>query len=375
MHYLDNAATTAVLPEAAKAAMHAMCTCFGNPSSLHKMGIDASHLLENSRKTVASALGCLPEETYFTSCGTESTNISLHGAAHLNRHQKGRIITTEIEHAATLNTCKQLAAEGFDVVFLAPDETGHITPDALENALTGDTVLLSCQLVNNEIGTVQPVAELGALLKAKAPRALFHIDAVQGLARVKLTPKKWNCDLMSVSGHKIGAPKGIGALYVKKGLRLPPLMFGGGQEKGMRPGTEPLPNIAAFAKACEIRMAHFDEDFQHVQSLTNYLREQVAAQLPDAAFNGAGDIPHVVNLSLPGCKSEVMLRVLESDEIYVSSGSACSKGKQSGVLKALGLPKTRTDSALRVSFCPSNTTQDVDAFIAAAQKGRKMLVR
>lgn len=375
MHYLDNAATTAVLPEAAEAAMHTMCTCFGNPSSLHKMGIEASHLLEDSRKTVASALGCLPEETYFTSCGTESTNISLHGAAHLNRHQKGRIITTEIEHAATLNTCKQLAAEGFDVVFLAPDETGHVTPAALEAALTEDTVLLSCQLVNNEIGTVQPVAELGALLKAKAPRALFHIDAVQGLARVRLTPKKWNCDLMSVSGHKIGAPKGIGALYVKKGLRLPPLMFGGGQEKSMRPGTEPLPNIAAFAKACEIRMAHFDEDFQHVQSLADYLHQQVAALLLDAAFNGVGDIPHVVNLSLPGCKSEVMLRVLESDEVYVSSGSACSKGKQSGVLKALGLPKVRTDSALRVSFCPSNTTEDVDAFIAAAQKGRKMLVR
>ncbi|WP_346704655.1 cysteine desulfurase family protein [uncultured Agathobaculum sp.] len=375
MHYLDNAATTAVLPEAAEAAMHAMCTCFGNPSSLHQMGINASHLLEDSRKAVASALGCLPEETCFTSCGTESTSISLRGVAHLNRHQKGRIITTEIEHAATLNTCKQLAAEGFDVVFLAPDETGHITPAALADALTEDTVLLSCQLVNNEIGTVQPVAELGALLRAKAPRALFHIDAVQGLARVKLTPKKWNCDLMSVSGHKIGAPKGIGALYVKKGLRLPPLMFGGGQEKGMRPGTEALPNIAAFAKACEIRMAHFDEDFAHVQSLADYLHAQVTAQLPDAAFNGAGDIPHVVNLSLPGCKSEVMLRVLESDEVYVSSGSACSKGKQSGVLKALGLPKTRTDSALRVSFCPSNTKEDVDAFITAAQKGQKMFKR
>lgn len=375
MHYLDNAATTAVLPEAAEAAMHAMCTCFGNPSSLHQMGINASHLLEDSRKTVASAIGCLPEETYFTSCGTESTNISLRGVTHLNRHQKGRIITTEIEHAATLNTCKQLAAEGFDVVFLAPDETGHITPAALEAALTEDTVLLSCQLVNNEIGTVQPVTELGALLKAKAPRALFHIDAVQGLARVKLTPKKWNCGLMSVSGHKIGAPKGIGALYVKKGLRLPPLMFGGGQEKGMRPGTEALPNIAAFAKACETRMAHFDEDFSHVQSLADYLREQVAAQLPDAVFNGTGDIPHVVNLSLPGCKSEVMLRVLEGDEVYVSSGSACSKGKQSGVLKALGLPKARTDSALRVSFCPSNTKEDVDAFIAAAQKGQKMFKR
>ena len=202
MHYLDNAATTRVLPEAAEAAVHAMCEGFGNPSSLHKMGIEASHLLEDSRKTVASALGCLPEETYFTSCGTESTNISLRGTAHLNRHKKGRIITTEIEHAATLNTCKQLAAEGFDMVFLAPDGTGHITPAALEEALTEDTILLSCQLVNNEIGTVQPVAELGALLKAKAPGALFHIDAVQGLCRVRLTPKKWNCDLMSVSGQR-----------------------------------------------------------------------------------------------------------------------------------------------------------------------------
>ena len=191
MHYLDNAATTRVLPEAADAALRAMCEAFGNPSSLHRMGIEASRLLEDSRRTVASALGCLPEETYFTSCGTESTNISLRGVSHLNRHKKGRVITTEIEHAATLNTCRQLAAEGFDVAFLAPDATGHITAAALEAALTEDTVLLSCQLVNNEIGTVQPVAELGALLKVKAPQALFHIDAVQGLCRVPLAPKKW----------------------------------------------------------------------------------------------------------------------------------------------------------------------------------------
>ena len=279
MHYLDNAATTRVLPEAAEAAVHAMCEEFGNPSSLHRMGLEASHLLEDSRRTVASALGCLPEEVYFTACGTESTNISLRGAAHLNRHKKGRIITTEIEHAATVNTAKQLAADGFDVVFLAPDATGHITPEVLSEALTEDTILLSCQLVNNEIGTVQPVEQLGKLLKAKAPKALFHIDAVQGLCRVRLTPKKWNCDLMSVSGHKIGAPKGIGALYVKKGLRLPPLTFGGGQERGMRPGTEAVPNIAAFAKACEIRMAHFDEDYAHVQELADYLKQQVSAEL------------------------------------------------------------------------------------------------
>ena len=180
---------------------------------------------------------------------------------------------------------------------------------------------------------------------------------------------------MSVSGHKIGAPKGIGALYVKKGLRLPPLTFGGGKEKGMRPGTEAVPNIAAFAKACEIRMAHFDEDYAHVQELADYLKQQVAAELPDAVINGEGDIPHVVNLSMPGCKSEVMLHVLEGDEVYISSGSACSKGKQSGVLKALGLPKARTDSALRVSFAPFNTKEDVDAFVAAVKKGAKMFRR
>ena len=358
MHYLDNAATTAVLPEAAEAAMHAMCTCFGNPSSLHQMGINASHLLEDSRKAVASALGCLPEETCFTSCGTESTSISLRGVAHLNRHQKGRIITTEIEHAATLNTCKQLAAEGFDVVFLAPDETGHITPAALADALTEDTVLLSCQLVNNEIGTVQPVAELGALLRAKAPRALFHIDAVQGLARVKLTPKKWNCDLMSVSGHKIGAPKGIGALYVKKGLRLPPLMFGGGQEKGMRPGTEALPNIAAFAKACEIRMAHFDEDFAHVQSLADYLHAQVTAQLPDAAFNGAGDIPHVVNLSLPAVRAR--------------SCCVCWRATRSMFQAAQPAPKASKAACSRRSACPKRARTARCACPSVHRTPRKM---
>nr|WP_297174945.1 cysteine desulfurase family protein [uncultured Agathobaculum sp.] len=375
MHYLDNAATTRVLPEAAEAAVRTMCEGFGNPSSLHRLGIEASHLLENSRRTVAASLGCLPEETYFTSCGTESTGISLHGAAHLHRHKKGRVITTAIEHAATRNTCKQLAAEGFDVVFLAPDETGHVTPEALEDALTADTILLTCQLVNSEIGTMQPVDVLGARLKAKAPGALFHIDAVQGLCRVPLEPKKWQCDLMSVSGHKIGAPKGVGALYIRKGLRLPPLLTGGGQEKGIRPGTEPLPNIAAFAKACEIRMAHFDEDNARVSALSTYLRTQVAEKLPDAVWNGRSDVPHVVNLSIPGCKSEVMLRVLEGDEVYVSSGSACSKGRQSEVLRALGLSKARTDSALRISFAPSNTKEDVDAFIAAVLKGIKMLRR
>ena len=375
MHYLDNAATTAVLPEAAEAAMHAMRTCFGNPSSLHKMGIDASHLLEDSRKTVACALGCLPEETYFTSCGTESTNISLRGAAYLNRHKKGRIITTEIEHAATLNTCKQLAAEGYDVVFLQPDETGHITPAALEEALTEDTFLLSCQLVNNEIGTVQPVAALGAMLKAKAPRALFHIDAVQGLARVKLTPKKWNCDLMSVSGHKIGAPKGIGALYVKKGTRIDPIIYGGAQQNGLRPGTESLPLACGMGYAAKLRAETIRQDWETVTRLQAYAREKLSA-IPGIVLNSPENaFPYILNFSAEGIRSETMLHHLEQYGIYVSNASACGKGAASHVLDAMGLSHRRIDSAIRLSFNAQNTEADIDAFLEKLRLGLDTLAR
>ena len=377
MIYLDNAATTRPCPAALDAMRTALEDAWGNPSALYRPGQQARKLVEDARRTVARVLhAARPAEITFTSGGTESDVQALYTGAALGAAAgKRHIISTQIEHHAVLHTLQALQAQGFTVTLLPPSAAGLITPQQLADALQPDTCLVSIMFANNEIGTVQPVEALGRLLKAKAPKALFHIDAVQGLCRVRLTPKKWNCDLMSVSGHKIGAPKGIGALYVKKGLRLPPLTFGGGQEKGMRPGTEAIPNIAAFAKACEIRMAHFDEDYAHVQELADYLKQQVSAELPDAVINGEGDIPHVVNLSMPGCKSEVMLHVLEGDEVYISSGSACSKGKQSGVLKALGLPKTRTDSALRVSFAPFNTREDVDAFVAAVKKGAKMFRR
>ena len=377
MIYLDNAATTRPCPAALDAMRTALEDAWGNPSALYRPGQQARKLVEDARRTVARVLhAARPAEITFTSGGTESDVQALYTGAALGAAAgKRHIISTQIEHHAVLHTLQALQVQGFTVTLLPPSAAGLITPQQLADALQPDTCLVSIMFANNEIGTVQSVEALGRLLKAKAPKSLFHIDAVQGLCRVRLTPKKWNCDLMSVSGHKIGAPKGIGALYVKKGLRLPPLTFGGGQEKGMRPGTEAIPNIAAFAKACEIRMAHFDEDYAHVQELADYLRQQVAAELPTAVVNGEGDIPHVVNLSVPGCKSEVMLHVLEGDEVYVSSGSACSKGKQSGVLKALGLPKARTDSALRVSFAPFNTKEDVDAFIAAVKKGAKMFRR
>ena len=375
MIYLDHAATTPV-PRAVADAMYAVLTeQFANPSAQYPMGLEMKKQLAAWRRTIAGAMGCDPKALFFTSCGTEGDNWAVRAALWQNRHLGRHIVTTAVEHSAVLEACRWAQQDGCEVTYLTPDAQGNLSAQAVLDAVRPDTALVSIMMVNNELGNVFPIAEIARGLAAKNPKTLLHTDAVQGFLEVPFAARTLGADFVSVSAHKIGGPKGIGALYAKKGLRLPPLMFGGGQEKGMRPGTEPLPNIAAFAKACAIRMAHFDEDFAHVAELAAYLKEQAAANLPDAAFNGEGDVPHVVNLSIPGCKSEVMLRVLEGDEVYVSSGSACSKGKQSGVLKALGLPKARTDSAIRVSFAPFNTKEDVDAFIAAAQKGVKMLRR
>lgn len=373
MHYLDNSATAPVLRQAAEMACRVMLEGFGNPSSQHRLGFDAAQLLKESRQTVADALHTQPGEVVFTSGGTESINTALFGAA--RRRRKGHILTTEIEHAATLQCVKRLAQEGFEVTFLKPDASGHISAENFAAALRGDTVLASMMLVNNETGVRLPVEACGRALRHRCPEALFHVDAVQGLFRLPLAPAKWQCDLMSVSGHKIGAPKGIGALYIRKGLHLPPLLYGGGQEGGLRSGTEALPNIAAFAEACRIRQQSFADDAAHVQTLQTLLMDGLRERLPWALVNGEGDVPHVVSLSLPGCKSEVVLRILEGDEVYVSAGSACSKGKESHVLRAMGLDKARIDSAVRVSFAPHNTPEDVEALLAGLEKAAAMLKR
>lgn len=374
MIYLDNAATTKPCDEAKAAVMKGL-EVFGNPSSLHRAGLDAELLVSEAREIIADALGVTPDEVYFTSGATESNNTAIFGAYKAHGKRKKRVVISSVEHPAVKNPAQELEDMGCEVIRISPDENGEINARDIFAAVNEDTFLVSCMLVNNENGYILPVEKAFSMIKKKYPQVITHCDCVQGFMKIPVKAKKLNADMISLSGHKIYAPKGIGALYVKKGLRLPPLTFGGGQERGMRPGTEAVPNIAAFAKACEIRMAHFDEDYAHVQELADYLKQQVSAELPDAQFNGEGDIPHVVNLSMPGCKSEVMLHVLEGDEVYISSGSACSKGKQSGVLKALGLPKARTDSALRVSFAPFNTKEDVDAFVAAVKKGAKMFRR
>ena len=284
MHYLDHAATTAVLPEAAAIACKVMTEQFGNPSSVHKMGIQASGILETARKQVAAIMNAEPSEITFTSCGTEATSMAIYGAC----RRKGRgkhIITTAIEHSATLNTVKQLEQEGFIVTYLQPDINGHISISDLRDAIRPDTVLLTCMLANNEIGTLLPVKELGKILKKKAPNAFFHIDAVQGLARVAIKPKLWNADFISVSGHKIGAPKGIGALYIRKGIHIAPLMVGGGQERGMRPGTEAVPNIAAFGAACRIRQEQMAQNYTKVEKLCEKFKEGIEQRFPWAVYN------------------------------------------------------------------------------------------
>ena len=372
LHYLDNAATTIVAPEVADVIDKAMREHWANPSSLYGPGARSEEALNAARAAVARTLGCKAKELYFTSCGSESNNLALLGAARTRTFGKD-IVVSGFEHPSVQRPLEDLAKRGYNVTVVKPRADGTLDINEMLEHVGKNTILVACMMVNNEVGTRNDVERLAAEVKRRNSRTIVHVDAVQAWMRVPI--KLDNIDTLAVSGHKIHAPKGIGALYVKKGLRLPPLTFGGGQERGMRPGTEAVPNIAAFAKACEIRMAHFDEDYAHVQELADYLKQQVSAELPDAVVNGEGDIPHVVNLSMPGCKSEVMLHVLEGDEVYISSGSACSKGKQSGVLKALGLPKARTDSALRVSFAPFNTKEDVDAFVAAVKKGAKMFRR
>lgn len=374
MHYLDHSATTFVLPEAAEAACRVMTQQFGNPSSVHKMGIEASGILEDARRSVASLMGADPSEITFTSCGTEAINTAIFGAAH--RRGRGKhVVTTAIEHSATLNACRRLEQEGYEVTYLEPDEGGHISIADLRAALRPDTVLLTCMLVNNEVGTILPVKEFGKLLRKKSPNALFHIDAVQGLARIPIKPRLWNADLLSVSGHKIGAPKGIGALYIRKGVHIAPLLYGGGQERGLRPGTEPLPNIAAFGTACRLRASCIEQNAARVAELADYLETRIAQRFPWAVQNGSPDLPYVRNYSFPGCKSEVLLRVLEMHEVYVSSGSACNKGRASHVLAAMKLPHERIDSALRISFSPSNTEADIDALLDAVAEGAQRLKR
>ncbi len=366
MHYLDNVATTPVSPDCAALALEMMTTTFGNPSSLHALGIDAEHAITKARKQVAAAIGADPRQVYFTSGGTEADNAAVLSAARRMQKRGKHIITTSVEHPAVLAPMKALEAEGFSVTYLPVDQNGLISMEDVDAALRDDTILVSVMLVNNETGAIQPVAQIKKLLIRKKSQALLHTDAVQGLGKLPINVNTLGVDLLGVSGHKIHAPKGVGALYIRQGLTLPPYLMGGGQESGFRSGTESVPLIAAFGLACETATDSLPDIRRHAAGLRTYIKEQLTA-LPDVHMNFPDDnlhIPQIVSLSLPGAKSEVMMRILSERQVYVSSGSACSKGKKSPVLTACKLPDDVIDGTVRVSLSRYTTTADIDALLA-----------
>lgn len=372
-HYLDNAATTPVRPEAAQAALEAMTRGWGNPSSQYALGKQAADQVKGWRADVAGALGCRPEELFFTSCGSESDNWAIQGALELNRRVGKHIVTTSIEHAAVLEPLKALERQGYEVTCLQPDRRREIDPAQLEAALRPDTALVSMMLVNNELGTVLPVKEAARAIKKAGCPALLHCDAVQGFLKVPFTPRELGADLLSVSGHKIHAPKGVGALYVRKGLKLPPLIRGGGQEGGYRSGTEATAQIAAFAAAARLGASSFQGDAAHMAELKAYAIDELARAVPEAEVLTRGGAPHILPVSLPGYKSEVVVRFLSDRGVYLSSGSACHRGKPSHVFAALKLPKARLDGALRISFSYDTTREDVDALVQGLRAAREEL--
>ena len=359
LHYLDNAATTCVSPAAAQAALKVMTEEFGNPSSRHKLGSTAAARLKEDRAAVATALGCLPEEVFFTSCGSESDNWAIRSAVRMMRRKGDHIVTTAIEHSAVLEPMKVLEQEGFSVTYLKPDKQGFISPEAVEEAIRPDTILVSIMLVNNELGTILPVEAAARAIREQKSPALLHCDAVQGFLKVPFTPKSLGADLLSLSGHKIHAPKGIGALYIRKGLKLPPLMLGGGQENGLRPGTEPTAQIAAFAAACREGKAAFEANRAHMSAMKVQAIELLTRDVPGLLVLTDGGAPHILPISMPGYKSEVLVRYLSDRDICISSGSACHRGKPSHVYAALGLPKPVLDGTLRISFSDSTTQDDL----------------
>ena len=366
--YLDNSATTRPYDEVAKTVYDTMLTTYGNPSSLHRMGKYAEDLLEEARQTIASTVYCTPEELYFTCGGTESDNLAIIGYAMANRRRGNKIITQPTEHKAVLESFEYLAKNGFEVCMLPVASDGVVDMSALEKEIDDNTILVSIMAVNNETGAIMPIDKISS--KIDHTKCAFHVDAVQAYGKIKLNVKKLGIDMLTISSHKIHGPNGVGALYVKKGIRLEPRAFGGHQERTLRSGTENLAAIAGFAKAAQIKFASFNDCADKVGSLKQRLIEG-ALSIEGAQLNSPSDsVYSVVNISFKGVRSEVLLHVLESNGIYVSTGSACNskKDKYSYVLKAMGLSVAVIDSALRFSLSEFNTSEEIDYVCSVLKK-------
>ena len=367
--YMDNSATTRTFPEVAELMTKIMCEDYGNPSSLHMKGVEAEKYLRYAKETLARILKVEERELLFTSGGTESDNMALIGCALANCRRGNHLITTQVEHPAILQTMRYLESQGYRVTYLPVDPCGRIRLEDLRRAMTPETILVSIMHTNNEIGALQPIEEAGALIKQMNPDTLFHVDAVQGFGKSRIYPKKMHIDLLSVSGHKIHGPKGVGLLYVGERVKIQPIVFGGGQQQNLRSGTENVPGIAGLAKAAEMLYSHFDEDHarlcackrRFIEGVERLDQVKVNGLLPDAPY-GEGTAAHIVSVSFAGVRSEVLLHALEDKGIYVSSGSACSSNHPaiSGTLKAIGVRQELLDSTLRFSFGVFNTREEID---------------
>lgn len=373
MIYLDNSATTRQAEEVTEKMTEVMRNDFGNPSSLHQLGVDAEKEVENARGIFSKTLGVTPEEIWFNSGGTEGDNTVLFGVSRAKKHQRNRIITTEVEHPAILEPAKALEEKGFRVEYLPVDQRGMPDLDCLNDLMDESVILVSVMAVNNETGTIMPLSAISRIVREKGKgKTLLHTDAVQGYG--KLDFRRTDVDFLSVSGHKIHGPKGVGALYVRKGVHLPAMILGGGQERGRRSGTENVPGIAGFGKACELAYQDLEKENQRMERVKSYLLQGIREEIPDIRVNTPEEsVPSVLNVSFLGTRGEVILHTLEQDKIYVSTGSACSSHKkgQSHVLRAMGLTPEETEGAIRFSFSRYNTEEEMDQVLDSLKRAVK----
>ena len=367
MIYLDNSATTKPCEAAVAAMTKALTEDWANPSALYQFGIDAARALRTARAQVASAMGAEADRVFFTSGGTEADNWAILGTVKRLGKRGKHIVTTAIEHHAVLNAMKDLEAQGFEVTYLQPDDRGCIGVDTLKAALRADTILVSVMMVNNEVGSVMPIAQMAKLTHKLCPNALFHTDAVQGFMKIPFAAKTLGADLISVSAHKVHGPKGCGALYISPKLRsFPALLVGGGQESGYRSGTEGTPAIFGFAAACEALKPTLSEDIKWEQALLEMLIDGVSG-MEGVEINGCHEAPHILSLSIPGVPTQNSINILQDAGIYVSAGSACAKGHRSHTLTAMNLSPERMDSSFRVSLSRETTREDITALLTGIQ--------
>lgn len=379
--YLDNSATTRCLDSVAELMRKIMCEDYGNPSSMHNKGMQAEEYLRYAKDVIARNLKVSPKEIFFTSGGTESDNLALRGAAYANCRRGRHLITTAIEHPAILQTMQYLEEQDFEVTYLPVDENGRIRLEDLARAIRPDTILVSIMHTNNEIGSLQPIAEAGELIKRMNPGTLFHVDAVQGYGKFRIYPKRMHIDMLSVSAHKIHGPKGVGFLYVGDKVKIRPIVFGGGQQRGLRSGTENVPGIAGMAKAVEEIYRNLDADNERMYALRQMLTEGMR-KLDGVQVNGLSgreSAPHVVSVSFSGVRSEVLLHALEERGIYVSAGSACASNHPdtdgSATLRAIGLKKELLSSTIRFSFSVFTTEEEIQYTLQALYEIVPMLRR